>query len=99
MAMLHKKIDLNNWIEQMRLNTMHGDDIALYLLCHMCHIGWLVQPKWRTRVSPKKIKPRAKANQEGTARERVYELDYEHIEKCLTKDLSSGQAKGTNTGS
>ena len=35
MAVLKKKIDLNDWIEQMRLNTMHGDDIALYLLCHM----------------------------------------------------------------
>ena len=56
MAVLHKKIDLNNWIEQMRLNTTHGDDIALYLLCRMCRIGWLVQPKWRTRVLPKKTK-------------------------------------------
>ena len=35
MAVLHKKIDLNDWIKQMRLNTTHGDDIALYLLCHM----------------------------------------------------------------
>ena len=35
MALLHKKIDLNNWIKQMRWNTTHGDDIALYLLCRM----------------------------------------------------------------
>ena len=35
MAVLHKKIDLNDWIKQMRLNLMHGDDIALYLLCRM----------------------------------------------------------------
>ena len=35
MAVLHKKIELNDWIEQMQLNTTHRDDIALYLLCHM----------------------------------------------------------------
>ena len=35
MAVLHKKIELNDWIEQMRLNMTHGDDIALYLLCCM----------------------------------------------------------------
>ena len=33
MAVLHKKIELNDWIEQMWLNMTHGDDIALYLLC------------------------------------------------------------------
>ena len=33
MAVLHKKIELNDWIEQMHLNTTHGDDMALYLLC------------------------------------------------------------------
>ena len=33
MAVQHKNIELNDWIEQMRLNTTHGDDIALYLLC------------------------------------------------------------------
>ena len=35
MAVQHKKIELNDWIKQMRLNTIHGDDIALYLLCRM----------------------------------------------------------------
>ena len=35
MAVKHKKIELNNWIENMRLNTTHGDDMALYLLCRM----------------------------------------------------------------
>ena len=35
MATKHKKIELNDWIENMRLNTTHGDDIALYLLCRM----------------------------------------------------------------
>ena len=53
MAVLHKKIDLNDWIEQMRLNTMHGDDIALYLLCrmynkhayvHTAKYGWSTLP-------------------------------------------------------
>ena len=34
-SVLHEKIKLNDWIEQMRLNTTHGDDIALYLLCRM----------------------------------------------------------------
>ena len=53
MAVLHKKIDLNDWIEQMRLNMMHGDDIALYLLCcmynkhvyvHTAKYGWSTLP-------------------------------------------------------
>ena len=35
MAVKHKKIKLNDWIENMRLNTTHGDDMALYLLCRM----------------------------------------------------------------
>ena len=35
MVVKHKKIELNNWIETMRLNTTHGDDMALYLLCQM----------------------------------------------------------------
>ena len=33
MAVKHKNIKLNEWIEKMRLNTTHGDDMALYLLC------------------------------------------------------------------
>ena len=33
MAVQQKNIELNDWIKQMRLNTTHGDDIALYLLC------------------------------------------------------------------
>ena len=33
MVVKHKKIELNDWIEKMRLNTTHGDDMALYLLC------------------------------------------------------------------
>ena len=53
MAVLHKKIDLNDWIEQMRLNMTHGDDIALYLLCcmynkhayvHTAKYGWSTLP-------------------------------------------------------
>ena len=35
MAVKHKKIELNDWIEKMHLNTTHGDDMALYLLCRM----------------------------------------------------------------
>ena len=46
MAVLHKKIDLNDWIEQMRLNTTHGDDIALYLLCHMYNKHAYVHEIW-----------------------------------------------------
>ena len=53
MAVLHKKIDLNDWIEQMQLNTTYGDDIALYLLCrmynkhayvHTAKYGWSTLP-------------------------------------------------------
>ena len=53
MAVLHKKIELNDWIEQMRLNTTHGDDMALYLLCriynkhayvHTARYGWSTLP-------------------------------------------------------
>ena len=51
--MLHKKIELNDWIEQMRLNTTHGDNMALYLLCqmynkhayvHTARYGWSTLP-------------------------------------------------------
>ena len=53
MALLHKKIKLNDWIEQIRLNTTHGDDMALYLLCrmynkhayvHTARYGWSTSP-------------------------------------------------------
>ena len=32
MAMQHKNIEINNWLEDMQKTTMHGDDIALYIL-------------------------------------------------------------------
>ena len=35
MAVKHKNIELNDWIEKMRLNTTHADNMALYLLCQM----------------------------------------------------------------
>ena len=53
MVVKHKKIELNDWIEKMRLNTTHGDDIALYLLCgmynkhayvHTARYGWSTLP-------------------------------------------------------
>ena len=53
MAVKHKKIELNDWIEKMRLNTTHGDDMALYLLCrmynkhayvHTARYGWSTLP-------------------------------------------------------
>ena len=52
MAVLHKKMDLNDWIEQMRLNTTHGDDIAFILCCmynkhayvHTTKYGWSTLP-------------------------------------------------------
>ena len=53
MAVKHKKIELNDWIEKMRLNTRHGDDMALYLLCrmynkhayvHTARYGWSMLP-------------------------------------------------------
>ena len=53
MAVKHKKIELNNWIEKMRLNTTHGDNMALYLLCqmynkhayvHTARYGWSTLP-------------------------------------------------------
>ena len=59
MVVLHKKIELNDWIEQMHLNTIHGDDMALYLLCrmynkhayvHTARYGWSMLPfKTETR--------------------------------------------------
>ena len=53
MAVKHKKIELNDWIEKMHLNTTHGDDMALYLLClmynkhayvHTARYGWSTLP-------------------------------------------------------
>ena len=53
MAVKHKKIELNDWVEKMRLNTTHGDDMALYLLCqmynkhayvHTARYGWSTLP-------------------------------------------------------
>ena len=32
MAMQHKNIEINNWLEDMQKTTTHGDDIALYIL-------------------------------------------------------------------
>ena len=53
MALEHKKTNLSDWIENMRLMTMHSDDIALYLLCsmynklayvHTSRYGWSTLP-------------------------------------------------------
>ena len=35
MAMQHKNIEINRWIEDMQKTTTHGDDIALYILSRM----------------------------------------------------------------
>ena len=35
MAMQHKNIEINQWIEDMQKTTTHGDDIALYILSRM----------------------------------------------------------------
>ena len=35
MAMQHKSIEINRWIEDMQKTTTHGDDIALYILSRM----------------------------------------------------------------
>ena len=35
MAMQHKNIEINQWIENMQKTTTHGDDIALYILSRM----------------------------------------------------------------
>ena len=53
MAMQHKNIDINKWLEDMQKTTMHGDDIALYILSRMYnkHVfihnskyGWCTMP-------------------------------------------------------
>ena len=35
MAMQHKNIEINKWLEDMQKTTKHGDDIALYILPRM----------------------------------------------------------------
>ena len=35
MVMQHKNIEINKWLEDMQKTTMHGDDIALYILSRM----------------------------------------------------------------
>ena len=53
MAMQHRNIDINEWLEDMHKTTMHGDDIALYILSQMFnkHVfvhnskyGWCTMP-------------------------------------------------------
>ena len=53
MALEHKNLTLDVWIENMRNPLTHGDDIALYLLCrmydkhayvHTAHYGWSTLP-------------------------------------------------------
>ena len=53
MALEHKKLTLDAWIENMRDTLTHGDDITLYLLCqmynkhvyvHTAHYGWSTLP-------------------------------------------------------
>ena len=53
MAMQHKNIDIKEWLEDMHKTTMHGDDIALYILSRMFnkHVfvhnskyGWCTMP-------------------------------------------------------
>ena len=46
MAVKHKKIELNNWIETMHLNTTHSEDMALYLLCRMYNKHANVHTDW-----------------------------------------------------
>ena len=46
MAVKHKKIEINDWIETMHLNTTHGDDMALYLLCRMYNKHAYVHTDW-----------------------------------------------------
>ena len=53
MALEHKNLTLDAWIENMRDTLTHGDDIALHLLCqmydkhvyvHTTHYGWSTLP-------------------------------------------------------
>ena len=63
MAMQHKNIDIEEWLEEMHKTTTHGDDIALYILSRMFnkHIfvhnskyGWCTMP-YRTEDSHQDI--------------------------------------------
>ena len=61
MALIHKKLTLDIWMENMHAPLTHADDIALYLLCRMCdkHVyvhtarfGWCTIPtKFDTKLS------------------------------------------------
>ena len=53
MALVHKKLTLDNWMENMQNPLTHADDVALYLLCrmydkhvyvHTAHFGWSTIP-------------------------------------------------------
>ena len=53
MALQHKKLSFDVWMENMRSSLTHGDDIALYLLCrmydkhayvHTSRYGWSTLP-------------------------------------------------------
>ena len=53
MALEHKNLTLDTWIENMRDTLTHGDDITLYLLCrmydkhvyaHTARYGWSTLP-------------------------------------------------------
>ena len=60
MALVHKKLTLKTWMENMRDPLTHADDIALYLLCrmydkhvyvHTAHFGWCTIPiKFDTKL-------------------------------------------------
>ena len=60
MALLHKKLTLETWMENMRDLLTHADDIALYLLCrmydkhvytHTARFGWCSIPiKFDTKL-------------------------------------------------
>ena len=63
MAMQHKNIDIEEWLEDMHKTTTHGDDIALYILSRMFnkHVfvhnskyGWCTMP-YRTEDSHQDI--------------------------------------------
>ena len=61
MALVHKKLTLDVWMENMRDPLTHADDIALYLLCrmynkhvyvHTARFGWCTTPtKFDTKLS------------------------------------------------
>ena len=53
MAMQHKNLEFDKWLENMQKTTTHGDDIALYILCRMFNkhafvhntlYGWSTMP-------------------------------------------------------